>query len=88
MYVNISICRNKEKEIHEYVYLYLYTNTNTYIYVNIPTRFLIQKVTEHVSGVGTVTDAMGVDVLYSIMSAERKGLLDHCSKVFEDGSYQ
>ena len=31
----------------------------------IPTSIFIQKVTEHVSGVGTVTDAIGVEVSYS-----------------------
>ena len=34
-----------------------------------------------------MTEAIGVEVLYSIISGERKGLFDHCSKVLEDGSY-
>jgi len=48
----------------------------------------IQYVTEHVSGVGTVTDPMVVVVeSYSIMSGDKNGLLDHCSNVFDVGSY-
>jgi hypothetical protein len=42
----------------------------------IPTRFLIQKVTEQVSGVGTVTEAIGVEVLYSYV-VRVKGLRSH-----------
>ena len=53
-----------------------------------PTNIFIQKVTEQVSGVGTVTDDIGVVESYSIISAERNGDLDHNSKVFEVGSYQ
>ena len=56
--------------------------------LRIPTNILIQNVTEHVSGVGTVTEAIGVVESYSNRSADKNGLLDHNSKVLEVGSYQ